>query len=67
MGPDAIIAGKFEWPVGHTLSPSVQELITSLLNIDPNKRPTADQAIDHPWIGTYSHSYCVLSLLMPLA
>jgi serine/threonine protein kinase len=51
LGPEAIVTGRFEWPSGHSLSPAVQELINSLLHIDPFKRPTADQVIDHPWIG----------------
>jgi serine/threonine protein kinase len=26
------------------------DFVTKLLTIDPDKRPTADEALEHPWI-----------------
>jgi len=36
-----------EWA---TISPSVKDLITTLLEHDPNKRPTAKEVLNNPWI-----------------
>jgi len=51
---DLIIAGKFEFPEGQwkSISNSAKDLITHLLVTDPNKRYTAKQALQHPWITT---------------
>jgi len=47
--------GKFRFPVsreGDTpLSKEVQDLIKSLLCMDPTRRLTADEALKHPWIA----------------
>ncbi|XP_047970124.1 calcium and calcium/calmodulin-dependent serine/threonine-protein kinase-like [Salvia hispanica] len=32
------------------ISSSVKHLITSLLNVDPNRRPTAQEILEHPWV-----------------
>ncbi|KAI9916300.1 hypothetical protein PsorP6_018169 [Peronosclerospora sorghi] len=32
----------------HSISPSAQDLIRKLLEIDPDKRPSAEQALQHP-------------------
>lgn len=32
------------------LSPSARDLLSKLLHIDPNKRYTAEQAMEHPWV-----------------
>ena len=47
--------GKFRFPRpselgGVQLSDSVQDLITSLLQMQPSKRLTAEAALQHPWI-----------------
>ena len=47
--------GRFRFPRpselgGVQLSDSVQHLITSLLQMQPGKRLTADDALQHPWI-----------------
>ncbi|KAD4586493.1 hypothetical protein R6Q59_035190 [Mikania micrantha] len=32
------------------ISRSAKDLISSLLNVDPQKRPTADEILKHPWV-----------------
>ncbi|KAL1552932.1 non-specific serine/threonine protein kinase [Salvia divinorum] len=32
------------------ISSSVKHLITSLLNVDPSRRPTAQEILEHPWV-----------------
>ncbi|KAM0033978.1 putative calcium/calmodulin-dependent protein kinase CAMK-CAMK1-DCAMKL family [Helianthus debilis subsp. tardiflorus] len=32
------------------ISSSAKDLISSLLNVDPQKRPTADEILKHPWV-----------------
>ena len=43
-----IIEGNIVLP--HFLSDKAKDLIKSLLQSDPQKRPTADQVQDHPWM-----------------
>jgi serine/threonine protein kinase len=47
-----ILSGKFafhneEWK---SISPSVKELITSMLTLDPALRPSAKEVLNHPWM-----------------
>ncbi|XP_047338405.1 calcium and calcium/calmodulin-dependent serine/threonine-protein kinase-like [Impatiens glandulifera] len=47
-----IMAGEFmfyerSWK---NISPSAKQLISSLLTVDPNKRPTAQEILQHPWV-----------------
>lgn len=47
--------GKFRFPKegelgGVSLSDSVKNLITDLLQMDPKDRLTADKALEHPWV-----------------
>jgi len=42
------VKGKLNIPV--TLSNSVTSLIRNMLEMDPNKRITSRNALDHPWI-----------------
>ncbi|XP_028797613.1 calcium-dependent protein kinase 17-like [Neltuma alba] len=49
---DDIERGEYDlsrdpWP---TISPSAKDLLTKMLNSDPNHRLTADQVLNHPWI-----------------
>lgn len=37
---------KFDW---RKRSPQLQDLVTKLLEYDPEKRITAEEALDHPW------------------
>ncbi|KAM4621059.1 testis-specific serine/threonine-protein kinase 3-like [Discoglossus pictus] len=34
-----------------TLSDPCRDLISSMLSMDPNKRPAVDQILQHPWLG----------------
>ncbi|XP_002979325.2 calcium/calmodulin-dependent protein kinase type 1 [Selaginella moellendorffii] len=40
--------GEFQWPAN--LSPEAKNLIMGMLDLDPRKRLTLDQVINHPWI-----------------
>ena len=44
--------GKFSFsdPVWSTISNEAKDFITKLLTLDQDKRPTAQQALEHPWI-----------------
>ena len=45
-------SGKFSFadPVWATMSESAKDFITKLLTLDQNKRPSAEEALKHPWI-----------------
>jgi calcium-dependent protein kinase len=45
-------SGKFSFadPVWATISESAKDFISTLLTLDQNKRPSAEQALKHPWI-----------------
>jgi len=49
---DQIMSGDFEYPDPYWthISASAKDLINNLLVVDPKKRFTADQALQHPWI-----------------
>ena len=46
-------SGKFEMPA--TLSDSCAELIKRMLTVNPEKRITGRQALEHPWIKNHVH------------
>lgn len=50
---DQILSGSFEFtqPFWDTISDSAKELITEMLEVDPNRRITAAQVIDHRWVA----------------
>jgi len=45
-------SGKFSFadPVWANVTASAKDFITQLLTLDQNKRPSAEQALNHPWI-----------------
>jgi len=45
-------SGKFSFadPVWATISEQAKDFISQLLTLDQNKRPSAEQALKHPWI-----------------
>ena len=45
--------GKYDFPSPYwdDISESARELIKNLLLVDAEKRYTAQQALNHPWIG----------------
>uniref|UniRef100_M4B4N3 Uncharacterized protein n=1 Tax=Hyaloperonospora arabidopsidis (strain Emoy2) TaxID=559515 RepID=M4B4N3_HYAAE len=47
-----ILQGKFRTQsrAWRSISPSARDLIQKLLEIDPNKRLSAEQALQHPWL-----------------
>jgi len=49
----AIMEGRFSYPDPYWsgVSDSAKDLINKLLVVDPKKRLTADQALQHPWIA----------------
>lgn len=53
-----ILTGQFHFPAfsqsGEIVSKGVQDFISRLLIVNPLRRMTADQALDHPWINTLS-------------
>lgn len=34
----------------NTISDSAKDLVSKLLSLDPNERPTVKDALEHPWI-----------------
>ena len=46
-------AGKFSFsdPAWNNISESAKDFISQLLIKDQDKRPTAEQALKHPWIA----------------
>lgn len=40
---------RYEFPADREISRSARDLIMSILNTDPEKRPTLDQIMTHPW------------------
>nr|ADV78071.1 calcium- and calmodulin-dependent protein kinase [Nothoceros aenigmaticus] len=50
---EAILAGRFDLTddTWSTVSESAKDLITSLLAVDPQKRPTAAELLQHPWVS----------------
>lgn len=50
---DAIIHGRyyFEDKYWHNISSYGKDFIKTLLQIDPEKRATAEEALDHPWLN----------------
>jgi len=49
---EQILSGHFDFPPTYWagVSESAKDLIRKLLNVDPKKRLTATQALDHPWL-----------------
>ena len=49
----AILSGEldFSLPPWDTLSPGARDLIQQLLTRDPEQRPTAREALQHPWLS----------------
>jgi serine/threonine protein kinase len=50
---DELVRAKFvlrfpRW--AKNLSPSAKDLLSHLLDVNPNRRYTAEQALDHPWV-----------------
>ncbi|XP_042514771.1 calcium and calcium/calmodulin-dependent serine/threonine-protein kinase-like isoform X2 [Macadamia integrifolia] len=47
-----ILAGDFSFKdhTWTTISPSAKQLISRLLSVDPQKRPTAQELLLHPWV-----------------
>ncbi|RZC79056.1 hypothetical protein C5167_003290 [Papaver somniferum] len=47
-----ILAGDFSFDdhSWKTISSSAKQLISSLLTVDPHRRPTAQQILQHPWV-----------------
>ena len=50
--------GKFEFPEEHfsKVSESAKDFIRKLLTYDPEKRPSAEVCLQHPWIVEYSQA-----------
>lgn len=49
---DQIVSGEFDFPEPYwgKISDSAKDLIRKLLVVDPIKRFTAEQTLNHPWI-----------------
>ncbi|XP_057809483.1 calcium and calcium/calmodulin-dependent serine/threonine-protein kinase-like isoform X2 [Salvia miltiorrhiza] len=48
-----ILSGEFSFyeKTWKNISSSVKQLISSLLNVDPNLRPSAQEILSHPWVS----------------
>ncbi|CEG38642.1 camk protein kinase [Plasmopara halstedii] len=55
-----ILKGKFctQSRAWQSISPSARDLIQKLLEIDPNKRLSAEQALQHPWLRNHAQLSC---------
>jgi len=55
-----IISGVFQFdsPFWDPVSDAAKDLVTQMLTLDPRKRPTASELLEHPWIN--SSEVCVL-------
>ena len=49
---DVIISGKYDYPAPYwdQITDSAKDFINKLMNVDPKKRYTAEQALNHTWI-----------------
>jgi calcium/calmodulin-dependent protein kinase (CaM kinase) II len=47
---EKIRRGEFFFPASVQISDSAKDIISKLLTVDPAKRLTAAQALDHPWV-----------------
>jgi len=49
---DQIMSGKFDFPDPYwtDISDDAKDLINKLLTVEPKDRPTAEEALKHPWI-----------------
>eukprot|EP01094_Clydonella_sp_ATCC50884_P024256 TRINITY_DN6029_c0_g1_i2.p1 TRINITY_DN6029_c0_g1~~TRINITY_DN6029_c0_g1_i2.p1 ORF type:complete len:222 (+),score=33.40 TRINITY_DN6029_c0_g1_i2:641-1306(+) len=46
-----IVRGNFSFPENRALSPLVKDFITRLLMVDPDMRPSAQEALAHEWLN----------------
>ncbi len=55
--------GKYEFPAPYwdDVSNSAKDLIRHLLVVNPEKRYTATEALNHPWIAVL---FCCIPLIM---
>ena len=51
---------SYSFPTGHSISDSAKSLITRILNLDPARRPSLDEILQHPFIN---HGGTILELL----
>lgn len=49
-----IRAGQYTFPEHVTISDNAKNLITKILQLDPSKRPTLDEILDHPFMSSNS-------------
>jgi calcium/calmodulin-dependent protein kinase I len=49
-----IISGVFQFdsPFWDPVSDAAKDLVTQMLTLDPRKRPTASELLEHPWINS---------------
>jgi len=52
-----VSVGKFSFPSPEwdEISADVKDLVTQMLNLDPGLRPSAREALSHPWLNQASH------------
>lgn len=53
-----IQVGQFEFlsPYWDNISDAAKDLVRNLLEVDPKKRYTAEQVLQHPWIEMVGHT-----------
>lgn len=51
MTYEKIRKGMYSFPEHVKISSNAKDLITKIFNLDPTKRPTLDQIIDHPFLN----------------
>ena len=57
---EAILAGDYKFEPEEywaNVSQTARDFVTACLTIDPDARPTAEQALEHPWLASATPHY----------
>eukprot|EP00271_Cylindrocystis_brebissonii_P020244 TRINITY_DN6627_c0_g1_i1.p1 TRINITY_DN6627_c0_g1~~TRINITY_DN6627_c0_g1_i1.p1 ORF type:complete len:801 (-),score=67.47 TRINITY_DN6627_c0_g1_i1:575-2977(-) len=54
VSPSQFLPPRFNHCTWSLISPEARNLVQSLLQVNPSKRPTASQVLQHPWIAKHA-------------